>query len=243
MSSHAITIGSISLHDFEVPTSIHFGGRQRLVVHRTADGTRIVEPLGPDDGEIRFSGIFSGANAETRARALDNLRLSAAAVWLTWQSFRYKIIVGDFAATYNSRWWIPYRLSCVIVHQAGVRPSVLLSTRALILGALASAQSALAGIDVDMSPLSSALLNSGSLTPGSTANSQATVTANQSLSALQSRVDLQSQSLLSLSQGSGAAPDTSAFGAQVGCSGMLANTVGASSYIGLICSNLGSLGA
>jgi hypothetical protein len=163
LSNHAITIGSINLQDFEVPTSIHFGGRQRLVIHRTSDGTRVIEPLGPDDSEIRFSGIFSGTNAETRARALDNLRLSADAVWLTWQSFRYKIIVGDFAATYQSRWWIPYRLSCVVVHQEGIRPTLLLSTQALIFGALSSAQTALAGVDVDTTALSSALMNSGAL--------------------------------------------------------------------------------
>jgi hypothetical protein len=238
LSSQAITIGSISLQDFEVPTSVRFGGKQRMVIHRTSDGTRTIEPLGPDDDEICFEGIFSGANAETRARALDNLRLSGTAVWLTWQSFRYKIIVEDFSAAYHSRWWISYRLSCVVAHQSGVISSPLLTTQALILGALASAEGALLGTNIDTSALSSAVSSSDALTPGSAANSRAVTSANGSLSAVQVQIDSESEVLLNSVQGSNSSDPASSFTAAVGCSASLANAANARSYLGLICVNL-----
>ena len=244
MSSQAITIGPISLQDFEVPTSVRFGGKQRMVIHRTSDGTRTIEPLGPDDDEICFEGIFSGANAETRARALDNLRLSGTAVWLTWQSFRYKIIVEDFSAAYHSRWWISYRLSCVVAHQSGVISSPLLTTQALILAALASAEGALLGTNIDTSALSSAVSSSDALTPGSTANSLAVTAASASLSAVQIQINLESGVMLNSLQGSNSASDTAAsFTTAVGCSASLANTANARSYLGLICAHLSLSGA
>ena len=215
-----------------------------MVIHRTSDGTRTVEPLGPDDDEICFEGIFSGLNAEMRTRALDNLRLSGAVVWLTWQSFRYKIIIADFSAVYHSRWWISYRLSCVIVHQSGVILSPLPTTQALILRALASAEGALTGTDIDTSGLSSAISSSDALTPGSTANSLAVTTAGNALSAVQIKIDLESEILLNSLQGSSSTPDAAAsFATVVGCSASLANTTVARSYLGLICANLSLSGA
>ena len=93
MTNSPIQIGPINLQDFEVPTSVRFGGRQRLAVHRLAGGHRIVEKLGPDDDEITFKGTFSGPNAKSRVRTFDDLRLSGAIVWLTWESFKRRVVV------------------------------------------------------------------------------------------------------------------------------------------------------
>ncbi len=118
MSISQVTIGGIALQNFEIPTSIRFGGQQRLVVHRFSDGSRTIERLGPDDSEIRFRGIFSGSNAEARVRALDSFRISGERIPLVWQSFRYLVIVHEFVAEYTSRWWINYQISCTVVDQA-----------------------------------------------------------------------------------------------------------------------------
>jgi hypothetical protein len=238
-----MAIGPISLYDFEVPTSIRFGGRQKLVIHRTSDGTRFVEPLGPDDSEISFEGIFSGARAESRARELNNLRLSGARIWLTWQSFRYRIIVEEFTAAYNSRWWIPYRVSCVVVHQPGINSSSLLTVQSIMLGALAGAASALIGSDIDTSALSTAITNGNALTFGSSANASAVATTNQLLSTVQASINSNSASLANSPGHSEFSSSTaSAFVAQVGCSASLASATVAKAYIGMIGSSLISLG-
>ena len=51
----AVTIGSITLRDFEVPSIVRFGGMQRLVEHRLGGGGRVIDALGSDDDDISFA--------------------------------------------------------------------------------------------------------------------------------------------------------------------------------------------
>jgi hypothetical protein len=116
-----------------------------LAVHNLAGGRRVVERLGPDDGEVTFEGTFSGSNAEARVRALDNLRLSGEVVWLTWESFRRLVVVKSFVAEYHSPWWIPYKISCVVFQQSFATSSQASTLSALISADLGNAVSAVAG--------------------------------------------------------------------------------------------------
>src|SRR6476620_7719754 len=117
MQTSPIQIGDIDLQDFEVPPSIRFGGSHRVVIHRLSGGGRVLERLGPDDGDIYFSGTFSGLYAEARMRAMDSLRLTGEVVWLTWDAFRYQVVVRTFTANFHSPWWMSYHVSCVVVQQ------------------------------------------------------------------------------------------------------------------------------
>ena len=118
-------------------------------------------------------------------------------------------------------------LSAKLRHSPPVRgyPFPLPTTQALILRALASAEDALTGTDIDTSGLSSAISSSDALTPGSTANSLAVTTAGNALSAVQIKIDLEFEILLDSLQGSSTTPDAAAsFATVVGCSASLANT-------------------
>lgn len=112
-------IGALTLQDFEVPTWVTFGGSHRVAVHRSATGQRIVEDLGPDDSDVYFQGVFSGPLAEGRGRALNTLRLSAMPVWLSWSTFRYRVIIRDLQIQYQGPQWIRYSASCLILDQPG----------------------------------------------------------------------------------------------------------------------------
>src|ERR1700752_4015765 len=101
-------IGSIQLSDFEVPPSIKFGGKHRLSVHKSGSGVRVIDTLGPDDSDIQFPGIFSGPQAELRARALNDLRIGGMPVWLSWNTFRYRVLVKAVRLDYRTRAWILY---------------------------------------------------------------------------------------------------------------------------------------
>jgi hypothetical protein len=168
-----IQIGPISLQDFEIPSSVRFGGRYRLAVHNLSGGRRIVERLGPDDGEIAFHGTFSGAHAESRVRAFDNLRLSGDIVWLTWESFRRRVVVKSFVADYHSPWWIPYEVSCVVVHQTGVTPAQTATLSALISADLSTALSAVTGSTISLASLQDILSNPNAFTIGTSNRAQA----------------------------------------------------------------------
>jgi hypothetical protein len=234
-----IQIGSISLQGFEIPTSVRFGGRHRLAVHNLSGGRRIVERLGPDDGEVAFQGTFSGPHAEARVREFDNLRLSGAIVWLTWETFRRRVVVKNFIAEYHSPWWIPYKVSCVVAHQAGVTESRLSTVLALVSADLGNALSVVTGSTISLTELQSALYTTNAMTKGTSNQVQALAATGAALAAINSQITLQS-ALVSRPIGPNGDPGgiNRSLASAVSGAGLLAAAVNARSYVGRIGTNL-----
>jgi hypothetical protein len=234
-----IQIGPISLQGFEIPSSVRFGGRYRLAVHKLSGGRRIVERLGPDDGEVAFQGTFSGANAEARVRAFDNLRLSGEMVWLTWESFRRRVVVKSFVADYHSPWWIPYKVSCVVVHQTGVTAAQISTLSALVSSDLGNALSAVAGTAISLTSLQTALCRTNALTRGTSDKAQAVAAVGATLAAINSQITLRSAQLVT-PVGANADPGrfSQTLADTVSSAGLLAAAVNAGSYVGRIGANL-----
>jgi hypothetical protein len=222
---------------------VRFGGRHRLAVHILSNGTRVVESLGPEDGEIVFRGTFSGPDAETRVQLLDNLRLSGAVIWLRWESFRRQIVVKNLVADYHSPWWIPYQVSCIVVHQTGATNALPDVIRTLISTDLASAESAAYGSGLQLAPLRVSLSSTNVLTPGTSDQTQAMSTISLALATANQQVAEQS---FMLNRPLGGSPNievqATALAAMVGCAGSLASAINTRSYIGRIASNLTTLG-
>jgi hypothetical protein len=238
-----ISIGAIDLQDFEVPSSVRFGGRHRLAVHKLSGGQRIIESLGPDDDEISFQGTASGTDADARIRAINRLRLSGEAVWLAWASFRYWVVVKSLTMEYQSPWWIPFRISCVVVNQDGVRKTSSSTLWTTISADLGSATSAAAGQFLDLGPLRDALSGSNALTAGTLSRAQAVSTVEATLSPIRTQISLASATLVASGQPTDdAASYGSAFAAKVACAGSLATAVNVAAYIGRIGTNLGQAG-
>jgi hypothetical protein len=112
--STALLLGPIVFRQFEIPLSINFGGRQRLAIHRLANGGRVVDALGPDEADVKFSGIFTGTDAALRAIELDGLRASGVVLPLTWSIFAYGVVIKAFSADFRNDNWIPYSIRCVV---------------------------------------------------------------------------------------------------------------------------------
>jgi hypothetical protein len=202
-----------------------------------------VERLGPDDGEVAFQGTFSGANAETRVRAFDNLRLSGEMVWLTWESFRRRIVVKSFIADYHSPWWIPYKVSCIVVHQTGVAGAQISTLSALVSADLGSALSAVTSSAISLTSLQTALSGANALTRGTSDQAQAVAAVGATLAAINSQITLQSARLIAPV---GANADSGSFSQTladtVSSAGLLAVAVNAGSYVGRIGTNLNGSG-
>ena len=149
MSDFSLTLGPVAFAGFELPSSITFGGRQRLAIHRLPGGIRIIDALGPDPADLAFSGIFTGPDAADRARLLDTLRVAGAALPLAWDAFLYTVVLERFEADYRSPWWIPYRLSCTVLRDeaaatvtAAVALAPALTADLLAAGSVATAATA-----------------------------------------------------------------------------------------------------
>lgn len=186
MADVTLLLGPIAFQDFEIPSGINFGGRQRLAVHRLPDGTRVIDALGRDDAQISFVGIFTGADATLRARSLDELRVAGSTLSLTWDVLFYTVVISDFHADYRSGWWIPYCVVCTVLQDEAstlLRPATSLATVALADISMAAGYASDAG--VDLSPLQTALA-----APRATTRGTAAYTAAQTcLADAQSSID------------------------------------------------------
>ena len=186
MSDVALLLGPVMFQDFEVPSGINFGGRQRLALHQLPGGTRIIDALGRDDAQISFAGIFRGSNATLRARMLDELRIAGATLPLTWDVFFYTVLISDFRADYRNSWWIPFRIICtVLCDEASALISSVISLATMALGDIGTAIGYASAGGVDLSGTQVALS-----APGATTRGTAAYTAAQaSLTDAQSSID------------------------------------------------------
>jgi len=236
-----IRIGSIDLQDFEVPPSVRFGGQHRLVVHTLSGGKRVIERLGPEEGDIIFNGTFSGAKAEGRMRMLDNLRAAGKIVWLTWESFRRQIIVKDLEADYHSPWWIPYRITYAVVDQKLCTVSGVFSLAAVISADLGNALTAASGSTLQLGVLQASLSPPNALVTGSAAHAQASIAVSDMLSSIDLQIARQSNNVATnISAAADLAEQSEAFTTIVSTAGALAASVATRSYVGRMKANLGA---
>lgn len=112
-------LGPVAFRAFEVPERVSIGGRQKLVVHALPGGGRVVDAMGPDETPIRWSGTFSGVDAAERVRLLERLRRSGQVLPLSWDGWRYSVIIQEFLAEVTSPWWIPYRIEFCVLPEGG----------------------------------------------------------------------------------------------------------------------------
>jgi hypothetical protein len=110
-----LTLGPVVFQDFEVPEVMPFGGAQMLVVKKLVGGDRVIDAMGRDDAEKTWSGRFRGPLAETRAAALDQLRIAGQQQLLTWSSRRYLVVIERFEARFQQPFEIPYSISCTVI--------------------------------------------------------------------------------------------------------------------------------
>ena len=177
MSDVALLLGPIVFQDFEIPSGINFGGRQRLALHRLPGGARVIDALGRDDAQISFTGIFTGSDATLRARALDELRVAGIALPLTWDVLFYTVLISQFHADYRNGWWIPYRIVCTVLQDeasALLQTAVSLATAAVADIGTAAGYASDAGIDLTA-------LQSAIATPGATTSQTSAFISAQSV--------------------------------------------------------------
>jgi hypothetical protein len=243
MQQSPIQIGSINLQNFEVPPSVRFGGRYRVASHTLAGGTRILERLGPDDGDIQFRGTFSGPHAEARMRAINHLRLTGEVVWLTWESFRYQVIVKSFLADYHSPWWISYQIGCLVAHQDGAADLRSLALSALVTADLAEAVAAASGTMIQLGSLQTALSATNASTAGTSDQSQAIAAVATSQASIGLQIAAQSATLAApFGTGAPASGYGPSLQRAVAAAGTLAAAVNAKAYVGRIGSRLSASG-
>jgi hypothetical protein len=110
-----LTLGGVVFTDFEIPEQINSGGKQMLAVHKLPGGSRVIDAMGPDNSEIRWTGRFRGSDAEERAGLLEFMWRQGQQVLLTYSLRRYQVVIDSFEANFQQAYEIPNSISCTVV--------------------------------------------------------------------------------------------------------------------------------
>lgn len=168
MAEGALLLGPVLFQNFELPERVRWGGRQQMSVHRLPGGVRVIDSLGRDDGDVVWSGVFSGGDAALRAGALDLMRAEGGSWPLTWDWFFYTVVIACFDADYTRSNWIPYRITCTVVRdETAAAVEAVVSLASSVLGDLTTAQGL--GCGVALGAAIGALGTAQATRPGSSA--------------------------------------------------------------------------
>ena len=139
-----LVLGNLVFDEWSTPHEMPFGGAQALSVHRLPGGARVVDTLGPDESDIRFTGVMYENNAIGVAEALDALRLNGAQVPLTFAGRFYLVIVAKTKVDIKRfPQLVAYDVSCVVTknNMAGPLSSATTTITSLVSADLATAMS------------------------------------------------------------------------------------------------------
>ena len=202
MTTVALTLqtpaGAFVFTGAEVPERIRHGGTQALSIDRMIGGRRIVRPMGPDEDDITFSGIFA-YQGTARSDFLDSVRRRGDLCTLSWDNRRMSVIVSAFRPDYRKPYEIGYTITLSVV----------------------SNQTALVNAVPAVTPAQQLAVDAGSLAQKSAC------LGNSTLSVISSSVSSALTAMQQVMQpvAGGLKPITAAVGQAAACAGQIANQV------------------
>jgi len=144
MATDFLVLGGIVFDDWSTPDRMPFGGAHAMAVHKLPGGSRVVDTLGPDEADIRFTGLMYDNNAIGVAETLDALRLNGTQVPLIFAGRFYLVIVARTKVDIRRfPQLIAYDISCLVVknNMAGNLGSTVSTVTSLVSADLATAMS------------------------------------------------------------------------------------------------------
>lgn len=106
--------GPFVFTDAEVPEHIPHGGTQALSIDRMIGGRRIVRPMGPDEDDISFSGLFA-YQGTARSDFLDSVRRRGDLCKLTWDNRIFQVIIASYHPDYRKPYEVAYTITFTVV--------------------------------------------------------------------------------------------------------------------------------
>lgn len=123
MPTDFLTLGGFVFDDWSTPPKIPFGGKHALKIHKLPGGDRVFDLLGPDEDDIRWSGILWRDDAPAVVAALNAMRISGDLVPLAFAGNFYTVVVQDFTPSvvrYPQHY--DYSISCAVVNNPALGP-------------------------------------------------------------------------------------------------------------------------
>ncbi|WP_417878595.1 hypothetical protein, partial [Vibrio sp.] len=99
-----LVLGEFEFTEFEAPERISIPGRQKTVQHQLIGGRCIIDVLGTEYEPLVWSGVITGLQASERVSALERMRDQGRPIVLTFDDYRFTVIVTRFAPVYEDIW-------------------------------------------------------------------------------------------------------------------------------------------
>lgn len=144
MATDFLVLGGIVFDDWSTPHQMPFGGAQAMAVHKLPGGARVVDTLGPDEADIKFTGIMYDDNAYGVSETLDALRLNGTQVPLIFAGRFYLVIVARTKVDIRRfPQLVAYDVTCLVTqnNMAGNLSSIVSTVTSLVSADLSSALS------------------------------------------------------------------------------------------------------
>ncbi|PLR26286.1 hypothetical protein PZBJ_05710 [Pantoea endophytica] len=126
-----LMLGEFEFLDLEVPERIAVPGKQKTIQHQLIGGRRIIDVLGTEYEPLAWSGVITGLQASERVSALERIRDQGRPIVLTFDDYRFTVIVTRFAPVYEYMWRRPYSIEMVVISNDGYPDKVDALTGAL----------------------------------------------------------------------------------------------------------------
>jgi hypothetical protein len=110
-----LLLGNIQFQNWEIPDELNLGGKQTLAIHKPIGNQRVIDAMGADPDDIRWSGRFQGGDAVGRAGQLEAMRDAAAPVTLVCGSIVKTVVISEFTYRYQREYQALYSICCVVV--------------------------------------------------------------------------------------------------------------------------------
>ncbi|WP_248769058.1 hypothetical protein [Pseudomonas sp. MWU12-2345] len=121
-------LGDFEFSGLEVPEAASPGaGKQQLVVHKLVGGKRVIDVMGVDYDNIRWSGWILGATAGERVADLERMRDEGQILTFSMDAYYFSVVIQSFEASFEHLYRRKYSIELVVKERldAPVKPNAL----------------------------------------------------------------------------------------------------------------------
>lgn len=110
-----LSLGSVTFYDVEHPDELPLDFKQLTVVHELIGGGRVIQSLGIQPQEFRWSGYLFEDAVETRVKELAGLCAAGYSIPFTFAQYKFDVIITEFKPTFYSVNYAKYEIAVQIV--------------------------------------------------------------------------------------------------------------------------------
>lgn len=156
-----LQLGSFIFEDWEIPSSVKglLSGPQMLAVKKQIGGARVIDAMGADPEDVKWSGRFQGGDVVGRADQLASMRDKGQPLTLVCDQVVLTVLIKKFVFDYERPYQAPYDIELIVLPDVSDNASPALDD--LVGDDLTSSDNILSGAVTGGTPSAASLISGG----------------------------------------------------------------------------------